>query len=38
MSHLKTKFNIAWLKKKDGNRHLLECWCHEHKKDKFVAV
>ena len=38
MSHSKTKFNIAWLKKKDGNGHLLEWWCHEHKKDKFVAV
>ena len=38
MSHSKTKFNIAWLKKKDGNGHLLEWWCHEHKKDRFVAV
>ena len=38
MSHSKTKFNIASLKKKDGNGHLLEWWCHEHKKDKFVAV
>ena len=38
MSHSKTKFNIAWLKKKDGNGHLLEWWCHAHKKDKFVAV
>ena len=38
MSHSKTKFNIAWLKKIDGNGHLLEWWCHEHKKDKFVAV
>ena len=38
MYHPKTKFNITWLKKKDGNGHLLEWWCHEHKKDKFVAV
>ena len=38
MSHSKTKFNIAWLKKKDGKGHLLEWWCHEHKKDRFVAV
>ena len=38
MSHSKTKFNIAWLKKKDGNGHLLEWWCHEHKRDRFVAV
>ena len=38
MAHSKTKFNIAWLKKKDENGHFLEWWCHEHKKDKFVAV
>ena len=38
MSHSKTKFYIAWLKKKDVNGHLLEWWGHEHKKDRFVAV
>ena len=38
MSHSKTKFSVAWLKKKDGNGHLLEWWCHEHKRDRFVAV
>ena len=38
MSHSKTKFSVAWLKKKDGNGYLLEWWCHEHKRDRFVAV
>ena len=38
MSHSKTKFSVAWLKKKDGNGHLLQWWCHEHESDKFKAV
>ena len=29
MSHSKTKFNVGWLKKRDGNGHMLEGWCHE---------
>ena len=38
MAHSKTKFNIAWLKKKDANGHLLEWWCDVHETDKFKAV
>ena len=38
MSHSKTKFSVTWLKKKDGNGHLLEWWCHEHEKDRFTGV
>ena len=38
MAYSKTKFNIGWLKKKDANGHLLECWCDAHETDKFKAV
>ena len=38
MSHSKTKFNNSWLKKKETNGHLLECWCKSHDSDKFKAV
>lgn len=38
MSHSKTKFSATWLKKKDGNGHLLEWWCCEHSTDRFIAV
>ena len=38
MTHSKTKFNIGWLKKRDGNGHMLEWWCHEHKTNTFKAI
>ena len=38
MAHSKTKFNVGWLKKRDGNGHMLEWWCHEHETNKFKAI
>ena len=38
MAYLKTKFNVGWLKKRDGDGHMLEWWGHEHETNKFKAI
>ena len=38
MAQSKTKFRSEWLKKRDGNGHLLEWWCKTHESDKCRAI
>ena len=38
MVQSETKFRGEWLKKKDGNGHLLEWWCETHESDKWRAI
>ena len=38
MAHSKTKSNVGWLKKRYGNGHMLEWWCHEQETNKFNAI
>ena len=38
MAQSKTKFRSEWLKKGDGNGHLLEWWCKTHESDKCRAI
>ena len=38
MAQSKTKFRSEWLKKRDGNGHLLEWWCETHECDKCRAI
>ena len=38
MAQSKTKFRSEWLKKRDGNGHLLEWCCKTHESDKCRAI
>ena len=38
LAHSKTKFNVSWLMKRDGNGHMLGWWCNEDEANKFEVI